>query len=183
MTLETIESQLRALFGQSQQGDRQAYKKLLERMASLVRAYLRRRLTGQDADVEDLVQEVLLAVHTKRHTYNPNQPITAWMHAIARYKLIDFWRRVQRLGEHGLSAEDASALVGESSIEAFEAQRDLTAVMSQLSQAQQDVLTLVKLQGLGVAEAAQQLGMTESAVKVHTHRGIRKLASLLGASL
>ena len=183
MTLETIEFELWTLFEQSQQGAKQAYKQLLQRMATLIRAYLRRRLTRQEADVEDLVQEVLLAVHTKRHTYDVSQPITAWMHAITRYKLIDFWRRAGRLSEHGLSDEGATALVGESSIEVFEARKDLEQVMSQLSQAQQQVITLVKLQGESVAYAAQHLGMTESAVKVHTHRGLRKLASLLGVKL
>ena len=183
MTLETIEFELWTLFEQSQQGDKQAYKQLLQRMATLIRAYLRRRLTRQEADVEDLVQEVLLTVHTKRHTYDVSQPITAWMHAIARYKLIDFWRRAGRLSEHGLSDEGATALVGESSIEVFEARKDLEQVMSQLSQAQQQVITLVKLQGESVAYAAQHLGMTQSAVKVHTHRGLRKLASLLGVKL
>jgi len=132
MTLETIEFELWTLFEQSAQGDQQAYKQLLQRMATLIRTYLRRRLTRQEADVEDLVQEVLLAVHTKRHTYDVSQPITAWMHAITRYKLIDFWRRVGRLSEHGLSDEDATALVGESSIEVFEAHKDLEQVMSQL---------------------------------------------------
>ena len=180
MTLETIESELSALFNQAQQGSQQAYQQLLTRMAALVRAYLRRRLTGQDADVEDLVQEVLLAVHTKRHTYDSTKPITAWMHAIARYKLIDFWRRIDRHGEQGLSSEDADALIGESSIDDYEAHTDLQTLMSQLSKAQQDAITLVKLQGVSVAEAAQQLGMTEAAIKVHTHRGIRKLAGLLG---
>ena len=183
MTFATIESELRALFEQSKQGDQQAYTQLLHRIAALMRAYLRRRLTRQEADVEDLDQEVLLAVHTKRHTYDDSQPITAWMHAITRYKLIDFWRRVGRLSEHGLSDEDATALVGESSIEVFEAHRDLEQVMSQLSQAQQQVIKLVKLQGESVAYAAQHLGMTESAVKVHTHRGLRKLASLLGVKI
>jgi RNA polymerase sigma factor (sigma-70 family) len=180
MTLESIENELWTLFAKAQQGDQGAYKRLLERMATLVRAYLRRRLTGQDGDVEDLVQDVLLAVHTKRHTYDTSQPLTAWMHAIARYKLIDFWRRVGRLNEQGLSDEDESALVGESSIDAFEAKRDLQAVMAQLSSQQREVIMLVKFQGISVAEAAVQLNMTESAVKVNTHRGLRKLASLLG---
>ncbi len=70
MTFATIVSELRALFEQSKQGDQQAYTQLLHRIAVLMRAYLRRRLTRQEADVEDLDQEVLLAGHTKRHTYD-----------------------------------------------------------------------------------------------------------------
>ena len=76
----------------AQGGDARAYAEFLRDFAPLLRAYFRRRLINLPDDIEDLVQETLLAIHNKRHTYKPRQPLSAWLYAIARYKLVDLWR-------------------------------------------------------------------------------------------
>jgi RNA polymerase sigma-70 factor, ECF subfamily len=178
--MQDNESRLHHLFAQVQSEQASSYGPLLQEIAGLVRRYLRRKLTQQDADVEDLVQEVLLAVHLKRHTYDLNMPATAWVYAIARYKLIDFWRRQGRSREVGSDDDDVFEVEGPSSIQDFETQRDLGQALAQLVPKQREVIELVKLKGLSVQEAAQSLGMSESAVKVTTHRGIQAMAKWFG---
>jgi len=84
-----IEDRLRALLLQGLDADAAAYQRFLKELSAHLRAFLRRRLAQWPDAVEDLVQETLLAVHNQRHTYRPEMPVTAWVHAIARYKLVD----------------------------------------------------------------------------------------------
>src|SRR5712671_8221199 len=88
--------ELKALMVASLGGDAASYRSLLDRLSRRLRAYYKGKLArfGRGAaEAEDLVQEALLAIHFKRHTYDPAEPLTPWVHAIARYKLIDFLRR------------------------------------------------------------------------------------------
>src|SRR6476659_8787886 len=86
------ETVLRGLFLQGLAGDAVAYRAALQRLSRHLRAFLGKRVFGWPDDVEDLVQECLLAMHNQRHTYHSDQPLTAWVHAIARYKMIDLLR-------------------------------------------------------------------------------------------
>ena len=86
------ENRLRELLVQGLNGDAAAYHQFLKTLSAHLRAYFRKRLFQRPDDVEDLVQETLLAVHNQRHTYRTDQPLTAWVHAIARYKLIALLR-------------------------------------------------------------------------------------------
>src|ERR1700723_2057564 len=94
--MQLIEERLRSLMLQSLAGDAAAYRMFLDELTARLRSYLRRRLGGLPDEVEDLLQELLLAVHNKPHTYDPKQPLTAWVQAIARYKLVDLLRRRSR---------------------------------------------------------------------------------------
>ena len=94
--MQLIEEHLRSLILQSLAGDAAAYRIFLDELTTHLRSYLRRRLGGLPDEVEDLLQELLLAVHNKRHTYDPKQPLSAWVQAIARYKLVDLLRRRSR---------------------------------------------------------------------------------------
>lgn len=87
------EDRLRGLLVDGLSGDAAAYHAFLTELSAHLRAYFRRRLFGVPDEAEDLVQESLLAVHNQRHTYDPGQPLTAWVHAIAKYKLVDLLRR------------------------------------------------------------------------------------------
>jgi len=92
------ERELRALMTASFDGDAGAYHKLLERLTGHLRAYYRHRFARighGPAEAEDLLQEVLIAIHTHRDTYDPLQPFTPWIHAIARYKFLDYLRRTK----------------------------------------------------------------------------------------
>lgn len=156
-----------------------AYRESLACIAARVRAYIRRRMQGLPDEVEDVVQEILLAVHLHRGTYDSSVPVSAWVLAIARHKLVDVWRRRGRREELHDVLDDTD----ESSMVAPEgdggAKRDLDKLLLVLPQAQRDAIMLTKLEGLSVSEAAQRTGASEAAIKVQVHRGLKKLAALV----
>jgi RNA polymerase sigma factor (sigma-70 family) len=170
--LDDVETGLRALLLRGLDGDGAAYREFLSRLSAHLRGFLRRRLFGWPDDVEDLVQECLLAMHNKRHTYQPDQPLTAWVHAIARYKVIDLLR--SKSTREGLQdpLDDDLAVFASSDTDAVDARRDLNTLLSLLPDRQRLPIVHVKLQGLSVVETASLLGMSESAVKVGIHRGL-----------
>jgi len=158
-------------------GDAAAYGKLLSALTPHLRAYFGRRL-GQVAETEDLVQETLIAIHTKRASFDPSQPFTVWLHAIARYKLIDHFRRsrVRRT----LPLEHADSVTDDSDARAAEAVRDIEHLLAKLPAGKRDLIRQVKLHGRSTADVAASTGLTESAVKVGVHRALKALAKLLG---
>lgn len=174
------EARLRDLMIASQAGDGVAYAAFLQELAALLRGFYRRRLFTLPDDIEDLVQETLLAVHNKRHTYLPDQPVTAWLHAIARYKLVDLLRaRAVREALHDPLDDSADALVAAPIEQADEARRDLLALLADLPDKQRLPIQYMKIEGLSVREAAARTGLSESAVKVGVHRGLKLLAARL----
>jgi RNA polymerase sigma-70 factor (ECF subfamily) len=160
-------------------GDTAAYHAFLKALSAHLRAYFRKRLTRLPDEVEDLVQESLLAIHNQRHTYDPDLPVTAWVHAIAKYKLIDLLRR--RAAKEALHdpLDDAVELLSGADNQGAEARRDLTKLLSRLPDRFRLPIVHTKLRGLSVAETAQLTGMSESAVKVGVHRGLKALAALI----
>lgn len=159
-------------------GDAVCYRAFLAALAPHLRAYFRRRLTHWPDDVEDLVQEALLAVHASRHTWQPQQPLTAWVHTIARYKLVDLLRAKSRREALHEPFDDEMQLFAHADHDAALARRDLARALAALPDRQRRLLELVKLQGATSAEAARAMGMTEGAVKVGVHRGVKALAAL-----
>ena len=174
-----IEDQLRPLWLAAQAGDEAAYARALAVMALRLRGYFRRRLGDATHDVEDLVQETLLAIHLQRGTFDATMPVTAWLHAIARHKLIDLWRRSGRSGALVESFDELDERDHPASSDSAEPARDLAVLLEQLSPAQRRSIVDTKIEGLSVAEAARASGMSESAVKVNVHRGLQKLARLI----
>ncbi len=160
-------------------GDTAAYHDFLSRLAALLRSFFRRRLLSLPDEVEDLVQETLLAVHNHRHTYDVNQPLTAWVHAIARYKLTDLFRRRSVREQLHEPLDDELELPAASDLEAGDARRDIAKLLSQLPDRQRLPIQHVKLEGLSVQEAARLTGMSESAIKVGVHRGLKTLAAMI----
>lgn len=175
-TLSDTETALRGLFLKGLAGDAAAYHAFLRQLSSHLRAFLGKRLFGWPDEVEDLVQECLLAMHNQRHTYQPDQPLTAWVQAIARYKMIDLLRA--KAGREALHEplDDDLAVFAHSAIDASDARRDLGGLLDTLPDRQRLPIVHVKLEGLSVAETAQRTGMSESAVKVGIHRGLKALA-------
>ena len=176
MGMSDAEQLLRDLLIRGLNGDAQAYHAFLTKLGTHLRAFLSRRLFGWPDEVEDLVQECLLAIHNQRQTYQPEQPLTAWVHAIARYKMIDFLRA--KAGREALNdpLDDDLEIFVESAIDASDARRDLDGLLETLPDKQRLPIVHVKLEGLSVVEAAQRTGMSESAVKVGIHRGLKALA-------
>lgn len=180
--MSTSEDRLRDLLLRGLAGDNAAYHVFLKELSGHLRAFLRGRLSRLPDDVEDLVQETLLAVHNQRHTYDAGQPLTAWIHAIARYKLVDLLRR--RAGREALNdpLDDESGIFARSDHEAADAQRDLAKLLAQLPERQRLPIVHMKLEGLSVMETARATGMSEAAVKVGVHRGLKALAVLIRSS-
>src|SRR5580698_3596904 len=172
------ERELRALMTASLDGDGAAYHTLLERLTGHLRAYYRHRFAGighGPTEAEDLLQEALIAIHTHRNTYDRLRPFTPWAHAIARYKFLDYLRRTKSSFKD-LPIADAEELTAKSDSAAVESGLDLQRLMSKISSKARKVLQYVKLEGLSVSEAAARCGMSESAVKVNVHRGLKALA-------
>lgn len=171
------ENRLREQLLQGLQGDAAAYERFLKALSAHLRAYFRKRLFQRPDDVEDLVQETLLAVHNQRHTYRSDQPLTAWVHAIARYKLVDLLRA--RATREALTdpLDDELEVFAASDTDAADARKDLGQLLASLPDRQRLPIVHVKLGGLSVVEAAQLTGMSESAVKIGVHRGLKALAA------
>ena len=174
-----VESVLKPLWLRAQAGDEAAYRQCLTLLAARLRAYLRRRLAAFPDEVEDLVQETLLALHLQRGTYDPTQPVSAWAVAIARHKLVDHWRRHGRREALHEPIDDVDEQLLAADPDDGGARRDLQTLLQDLPQAQQQAIVLTKLDGLSVAEAAQRTGASESAIKVQVHRGLKRLAALV----
>jgi RNA polymerase sigma-70 factor (ECF subfamily) len=182
LRMQTGEDRLRALLLQGLAGDAKAYQDFLKVMSAHLRAFFKRRLTSLPDEIEDLVQETLLALHNQRHTYQSGQPLTAWVHAIARYKLIDLFRA--RGVREALTdpLDDELQVFAASDTDACDARRDLGSLMAQLPDHQRLPILHMKLEGLSVIETAAATGMSESAVKVGVHRGLKALAALIGVA-
>ncbi|MBE0623561.1 MAG: sigma-70 family RNA polymerase sigma factor [Burkholderiales bacterium] len=177
--LNAGEQRLRDLLLRGLAGDEPAYRAFLQELSAHLRAFLRRRLVRLPDEVEDLVQESLLAVHNQRHTYDVGQPLTAWIHAIAKYKLVDLLRRRSRQDVLTDPLDDELDLACAAETEAADARRDLGKLLLQLPERQRLPIVHMKLEGLSVAETARLTGMSESAVKVGVHRGLKALAAII----
>ncbi len=157
-------------------GDSRAYATLLEALVPMLRSFFGRRLRGAEADVEDLVQETMIALHTRRASYDRDRVFTAWAYAIARYKMIDHFRRTRvTMPLEGL--EDI--LVTEGFEAATSARIDVDRLLRELSPKQARIIRQTKLDGLSVTEAAQRGAISDSDVKISVHRGLLALAKRL----
>ncbi|MBB3212198.1 RNA polymerase sigma-70 factor (ECF subfamily) [Herbaspirillum sp. Sphag1AN] len=173
-----VEARLKALLLAGLDGDERAYRQFLDALSTRLRAYVRKRLFHLHDDVEDIVQETLLAIHNARHTYRASEPLTAWVYAIARYKLMDFLRMRSRHDAFNEPLDDYVELFASADeTPANDAKRDIDVLLEQLPDKQRLPIVHVKLEGLSVAETAQLTGLSESAVKVGIHRGLKALAA------
>jgi RNA polymerase sigma-70 factor (ECF subfamily) len=168
------ETVLKALMLRGLAGDAGAHAELLGALAGHLRAYFARRLGDAAADAEDLVQETLLAIHLKRGTYDVGQPLTPWAYAIARYKLLDHFRR--RGVRKTVPLEDAGVLVAAETAEEGAVRRDLATLLGDLPPRQRALVEDVKLAGHSIEEAAGRQGMSPGAAKVAIHRSLQRLA-------
>ncbi len=181
--MSTVENDLSAAMTAARTGDSRAYRYLLDRLSHHLRSQIRRLLarTGANgtSELEDILQETLIAIHTRLHTYDPSYPVTAWVNAIARYKVVDYYRAVGD-NRRRIPIEDVEALLADPVSERSDAARDVSRLLSSLPPHLRKPIEDVKLQGFTVAESAARSGMSESAVKVGIHRGMKRLAAKLG---
>ena len=178
-SVREAEERLSRQFAQALAGDAAAYRQFLGGLGAHLRGFLRRRLERLPDDIEDLVQETLLAVHNQRHTYDPRQPLTAWVHAIARHKLVDFLRRRSVREALDDPLDDEQEWLRAPDTEAMGTKRDLAALLDRLPDRHRLPILHMKIEGLSAAETARRTGMSESAVKVGVHRGLKALAAMI----
>jgi len=179
--MTTHEAELKALMLASLDGDAASHRALLDRLSRRLRAYYKGKLAriGRSAaEAEDLVQEAVLAIHLKRHTYDPAEPLTPWLHAIARYKLIDFLRR-SRASISDVPIDEADTIMAHDDNVSAESTYDVRRLMERLPKSMRCSIEAVKLEGQSIAEAAERCGISESGVKMNIHRGLKALAALI----
>jgi RNA polymerase sigma-70 factor (ECF subfamily) len=173
------------LMSRAQDGDRGAYRALLEGITPYLRA-LATRCFRDTGDIEDAVQDVLLTIHAVRHAYDPGRPFGPWLVAIANRRIIDRLRRQMRArsreieltAEHEtFSAHPANhqSSLGETSAD----EAVLHAAIEHLPPDQRQAIRLLKLKEMSLNEAALASGKSVSALKVATHRAIKSLRKLL----
>ena len=165
-------------------GEAVAYERMLKEVAAALRRSLAPRLlrVGLGAhEAEDLVQEILIGLHGKRNTWDPARPLLPWLHAIARYKLIDFMRR--RRGDTrrriDLSPEDWLEIAESPADEANRSTWEVDRHLAVLPVSQRAIVRAIAVEGASVRDVAQSLATSEGAVRVTLHRAIRRL---LGAA-
>ncbi len=165
-------SQLDLLIARTREGDKRAYREFLAEVAIVVRRQLARKI-GSDGELEDIVQEVLIACHEKHHTLDPGRPVGPWLRAIAGYKLIDHWRRRGRSpivldneADFHVAADDLAG-------------HDVAALLGELPAAQAEAIRMTHIEGLTGEEASARAGIGLSAMKLRVHRGMNRLRKIV----
>ena len=158
-------------------GDESLYRRLLDEIGRAVRrqargAFSRARLG--DADIEDVVQETLLAIHLKRQTWDGGARLSPWVNAIARHKIIDALRR-RGVRRHE-PIEDFEAVLPAPPEEDPHQRSDVERLMETLSPRAKDIVKSISLEGQSISATAERLAMTEVAVRVALHRALKSLA-------
>jgi RNA polymerase sigma factor (sigma-70 family) len=161
------------LMMEARSGDSHAYVQLLRELDAWLSRYYARRLPHPAA--EDARQDTLLAIHAKRHTYEPSRSFGAWVIGIARYKWID---RIRDASRYSALSLDEDIAVEDHEGAAISAAA-LDHLLGRLKPAQESVIRLVKLKGLSIAGASGATGQSTALVKVNIHRGLKKLAALV----
>jgi RNA polymerase sigma-70 factor (ECF subfamily) len=157
----------------AQAGQAAPYRRLLVELRPWLSRYFARRLPP--AAVEDAVQDTLIAIHAKRHTYDPERPFGPWLAGIARYKWIDRLRAASRHAADELP-ETLSTPDHEAAVTSATA---LAGLLAMLKPAQAEVIRLVKLDGLSIEDASARTGQSAALVKVNIHRGLGRLSRIV----
>jgi len=169
------------LMARAQSGDRQAYRRLLDEITPYLRS-LAVKSHRDPRDIEDTVQDVLLSVHSIRHTYDPARPFGPWLVAIAHRRIVDRLRRQGRARQHETPLAPEHETLAATAANYPEASVDRVAVrdaVERLPPGQREAIKLMKLQELSLRQAATVSGMSVAALKVATHRGLKNLRKLL----
>lgn len=178
--MNATEHELKSLLTDHLAGDPDAYRPFLEKISVLLRQFISRRLyrmRRSEQDVEDILQDTLIAIHARRHTYDGETPVTAWAYAIARYKLIDSLRSSTCRGDLD-QLDEIDGAVDHSG--QTEARLVVQKILSLLPERLRIPVELMKLEGLSAGEAARRTGTSEVTVRVNVHRGLKALGRFCG---
>ncbi len=172
------DSEWSSLLRAANAGDSLAYQRFLRELAPVLRAFVRRllaRANSAGAEAEDIVQEILLAIHLKRQTWIETAPVAPWVFTIARHKTIDALRR---RGRHiDVPIDDYAEVLPSETEEPNLAGIYIDRQLGTLPDVQRKVVQAVAVTGDSISEAAQKLTMTQGAVRVALHRGLAALAA------
>jgi RNA polymerase sigma-70 factor (ECF subfamily) len=180
--MSTLEADLAVALRDARGGCPKAYRRFLDLLSQHLKSHIRRllnRMGGSPSDLEDILQETLLSIHNRLHTYDDGYPVTAWVNAIARYKLIDSYRASGHRLKH-VNLDDVGDMLADPVQPMPGAARDVARLLASLPANLRRPIEDVKLLGLTIAESAASSGMSESAVKIGIHRGMKRLAAKLG---
>lgn len=182
---DLVDEQLRLLMRQAQHGDADAYRALLTAVTPRIRRIVgARRGFLSAADIEDVVQDVLLSVHSVLATYDPSRPFMPWLMAIVRNRLVDATRRYGRQHAHETQVDDVQVTSGDVATNtADEGIGDLELLdqaIRTLPAGQRQAIELLKLREMSLKEASAASGTSVTALKVATHRAIASLRRILG---
>lgn len=163
-------------------GDAQAYERFLTEFATSLRRIVGLRLTMLGlgaAETEDIIQEVLIAVHSRRDRWDTARPLIPWLNAITRYKMIDAARRLRRDARVRieLSEDEWGNLADHAETTSAAGAADVERLLDNLPAGQKSVAHAIGIEGASPRETAERLGTTEGAVRVAFHRAIKTLAA------
>lgn len=164
------------LFRRACRGDGAAYAVFLRETAPVIRGIVGARGAPAASEVEDMVQEVLMAIHAKRHTWRADEPVTPWVYAIARYKAVDAWRR---RGHPTVDIADLAEVLAADPAGDVTAAHDLDRMMEGLDDRSAGIVRAVAIEGDSAREVGTRLGMSEGAVRVVLHRALARLRARL----
>lgn len=165
------------LLARSNDGDGAAFARFLHAVTPTLRAVIRRRGDGLPPDQhEDVLQEVLLAIHLKRQTWRRDAPVRPWLYALARYKVVDAFRR--RGARVDLPIEDFADVLPEEEGAAPLSGRDAEVMLGLIDTRSAMLVRAVALDGKTAEEAGETVGLTAGAARVALHRAMRRLSGL-----
>lgn len=171
--MRASEDQLKTWMVEGLDGSASSHARLLRELVPLLRGFYRRTMSDGHA-IEDLVQETLIAVHTRRMSFDRNRAFKAWLFAIARYKMIDQFRRARQTW----AIDDLEDILASDGFEdAANARMDVDQLLADLPDKQSLLIRKTRIEGHSVADAARETGFGESDVKVSIHRGLKALAA------
>ncbi len=157
-------------------GDERQYRAFLGSIAPILRGVIKAKAGGlSPEEQEDILQDVLLAIHNKRATWRQDHPVKPWVYAIARYKIIDVFRARGRA--QFVDVDDFQDILPAPEAD-LATPMDAHALIGQLSKKQGLVVKMIAVDGLSIQDTARELGMKETAVRVNFHRGLERLRQI-----
>lgn len=174
------ETVFKQLMNKAQNGDEASYAELLQGLSSFLKNYLRKRIFVQN-EIEEVVQEILMAVHKSLHTYDVEKSFMGWFLAIAEYKIVDYIRSIKKHSKNlDLDAiSDFLALTNSN----LDLKIDIEKAMDSLNVKEKNVLVLLKIEGQSINEVAKQMNLSEANVKVIAHRAYLNIKTYFGVRL
>ncbi len=165
---------LEDLLKEARQGNKKSYAHFLAEVTSLVRPYIRKKLSSPE-DQEDVIQDTLMSIHRSQLTYDLNRPIKPWIMAIATYRINDHLRKHYKKRENEVVDFDSIAEFLEDNVTNPQTDNELTNIVNTLPEKQRKIVYMLKVEGYSIKEIAKAMSMSESAVKVAAHRSYKKL--------